>query len=88
MHWLKEETMSKKINTIYFTSILIGIAVFAGGCFKAGNTQAAQSLRAEVIQTQEETSQDSAAAVRLRLAYNYILYACLKIEQTKKHDKR
>ena len=61
MHWLKEETMSKKINTIYFTSILIGIAVFAGGCFKAGNTQAAQSLRAEVIQIQEETSQDSAA---------------------------
>ena len=63
MHWLKEETMSKKINTIYFTSILIGIAVFAGGCFKAGNTQAAQSFRTEVIQTQEETSQDSAADV-------------------------
>ena len=67
MHWLKEETMSKKINTIYFTSILIGIAVFAGGCFKAGNTQAAQSLRTEVIQTQEETSQDSAAGVPIVL---------------------
>ena len=55
--------MSKKMKAIYFTSILIGIAIFAGGCFKAGNTQAAQSLRAEVIQTQEETSQDSAADV-------------------------
>ncbi len=75
MHWLKEETMSKKINTIYFTSILIGIAIFAGGCFKAGNTQAAQSLRTEEIQTQEETSQDSVADVSVVL------------EKTEDHDQ-
>ena len=67
MHWVKEETMSKKINAISFISILLGTAIFAGGCFKAGNTQTAQPLQTEVIQVQEEANQSIASGINVVL---------------------
>ena len=55
------------MKAIYLTSILLGIAIFAGGCFKGANSPTAHPLRTEIAQIQEEAIQNSPVDVPVAL---------------------